>query len=118
MRNEKNSTKSTVHNTDTYLKSLKVTNPLQEPIFRSEIHAFNLPPGNGGLDVGCRIGLQALLLAEAVGPTGHVTGIDLSPEFLDCARSIAEKAGIPGQIPFEKGTCDFTVRKMERKGNI
>ena len=68
--------------------------------------------------MGCGIGLQALLLAEAVGPAEHVTGVDLSLEFLDYARSIAEKAGIPGQIPFEKGTCDFTVRKMEWKGNI
>ena len=66
--------------------------------------------------MGCGIGLQVMLLAEAAEPDGHVTGIDLSLEFLDYARSIAEKAGIPGQIPFEKGTCDFTVRKMEWKG--
>jgi len=82
MRNEKNSTESTVLDTETYLQSLIVTNPLQEPIFRRAIHALDLPPGSRGLDVGCGIGLQAILLAEAVGPAGHVTGIDLSPEFL------------------------------------
>jgi len=32
MGNEKNSTESTVHDTDTYMQSLIVTNPLQEPI--------------------------------------------------------------------------------------
>ena len=53
--------------------------------------------------MGCGIGLQALLLAEAVGPGGHVTGVDLSPEFLDCARSIAEKAGISEQVSFQEG---------------
>jgi demethylmenaquinone methyltransferase/2-methoxy-6-polyprenyl-1,4-benzoquinol methylase len=103
MGNEKNGTESTVHNTDSYLQSLMATNPLQEPIFRRAIHALNLPPGSWGLDVGCGIGFQALLLAEAVGPAGHVTGVDLSLEFLDCARSIAEKAGISKQVSFQEG---------------
>jgi ubiquinone/menaquinone biosynthesis C-methylase UbiE len=103
MRNEKNSTESTIHNTDTYLQSLMLTNPLQEPIFRRAIHALNLPPGSRGLDVGCGIGLQELLLAEAVGPGGHVTGVDLSPEFLVYARDIAEKAGISDQVSFQEG---------------
>ena len=77
MGNGKNSTESTVHNTDTYLQGLILTNPLQEPIFRRAIHALNLPPGSRGLDVGCGIGLQAIMLADAVGEAGHVTGVDL-----------------------------------------
>ena len=89
--------------TDSYLQSLMVTNPLQEPIFRRAIHALNLPQGSRGLDVGCGIGLQALLLAEAVGVGGHVTGVDLSPEFLAYARSIAKKAGISEQVSFQEG---------------
>jgi len=88
--------------TDSYLQSLLVTNPLQEPIFRRAIRALHLPQGSRGLDVGCGIGLQALLLAEAVGPGGHVTGIDLSPEFLVYARSIAEKAGMSEQVSFQE----------------
>ncbi|MCD4846092.1 MAG: class I SAM-dependent methyltransferase [Methanosarcinales archaeon] len=103
MENEKNSTKSTVHNTDSYLQSLMVTKTLQESVMRSAIHALDLLPGSQGLDVGCGIGLQAIMLAEAVGETGHVTGVDLSPEFLDCARSIAEKAGISEQVSFQEG---------------
>ena len=89
--------------TDSYLQSLMLTNPLQEPIFRRAIHALNLPQESRGLDVGCGIGLQVMLLAEAVGPAGHVTGVDLSPEFLDCARSIAKQAGIPEQVSFQEG---------------
>ena len=89
--------------TDSYLQSLMVTNPLQEPIFRRAIHALNLPQGSRGLDVGCGIGLQVMLLAEAVGEAGHVTGIDLSPEFLVYARDIAEKAGISEQVSFQEG---------------
>ncbi len=89
--------------TNTYIQKLAVTNPLPEPVMRRAIHALNLPPGSHGLDVGCGIGLQAIMFAEAVGPAGHVTGIDLSPEFLDCARSIAEKAGISEQVSFREG---------------
>jgi ubiquinone/menaquinone biosynthesis C-methylase UbiE len=103
MGNEKNSTESTVHNTDNYLQSLIVTNPLQEPVMRRAIHALNLPPGSRGLDVGCGIGLQVMLLAEAVESGGHVTGLDLSPEFLVYARDIAEKAGISEQVSFQEG---------------
>ncbi|MEA1893597.1 MAG: methyltransferase domain-containing protein [Euryarchaeota archaeon] len=103
MRNEKNSTGSSVHDTDSYLQSLMVTNPLQEPVIRRAIHALNPPPGSRGLDVGCGIGLQAIMLAEAVGAAGHVTGVDQSPEFLAHARSIAEKADISEQVSFQEG---------------
>ena len=103
MENEENSTESTVHDTDEYIRSLILTNTLQEPIFRRVIRALDLPPESRGLDVGCGIGLQVMLLAEAVGEAGHVTGVDLSPEFLAHARSIAEKAGIPEQISFREG---------------
>jgi demethylmenaquinone methyltransferase / 2-methoxy-6-polyprenyl-1,4-benzoquinol methylase len=100
MGNEKN---STVPDTDTYLQGLLATNPLQEPIFRRVIHTLNLPPGSRGLDVGCGIGFQAIMLAEAVGPAGHITGIDLSPEFLIHARDITEKAGMSEQVSFQEG---------------
>ena len=88
---------------DSYLQSLVATNPLQEPIFRRTIHALGLPSGSRGLDVGCGIGLQAIMLADAVGATGHVTGVDLSPEFLAHARDIAEKAGMSEQVSFQEG---------------
>ncbi len=103
MRNEKNRTASIVPDTDSYLQSLVVTGPLQEPVIRRAIQALDLPPGSIGLDAGCGIGLQAMLLAEAVGPAGHVTGIDLSSEFLVYARSIAEKAGMSEQVSFQEG---------------
>jgi len=87
-----------------------VANPLQEPIFRRAIHALDLPQGSRGLDVGCGIGLQVMLLEEAVGPAGHVTGVDLSLEFLDCARSIAEKAGMFEQVSFQEGGMNTDKR--------
>jgi len=98
--------------TDYHVQMLRVSNPLREPALRSAIQALQLPPGSRGLDAGCGIGLPALLLAEAVGPAGHVTGLDLSPEFLVCAREIVEKAGLSEQISFrELVGADFLSRR-------
>jgi demethylmenaquinone methyltransferase/2-methoxy-6-polyprenyl-1,4-benzoquinol methylase len=80
-----------------------VSNPLREPALRSAIQALQLPSGSRGLDAGCGIGLQALLLAEAVGPAGHITGLDLSPEFLAFAKDIVQKAGLSERISFREG---------------
>jgi len=88
---------------DAYAQQLAVSNPLAEPVIRSAIQALQLPAGSRGLDAGCGIGLQALLLAEAVGPAGHVTGLDLSPQFSVHARGIAEKAGLSERISFQQG---------------
>ena len=103
MGDGKRRTTSIVHDADSYLQSLLVTNPLQEPVMRRVVRALNLPLESHGLDVGCGIGLQVMLLAEAVGEAGHVTGVDLSIEFLAYARSIAEKAGISEQVSFQEG---------------
>ena len=56
-----------------------------------------------GLDIGCRIGLPALLLAEAVGPAGHVTGMDISPPLLARAREIVTEAGLAARLSFQQG---------------
>jgi len=90
-------------NTDTYIQKGLDANPLREATLRAAIRALQLPPGSRGLDAGCGIGLQALLLAEAVGPAGHVTGLDLSPEFLDYGRQIVHEAGLSERISFKEG---------------
>jgi demethylmenaquinone methyltransferase/2-methoxy-6-polyprenyl-1,4-benzoquinol methylase len=89
--------------TDAYIESLRVTYPLVEPVHRAAIQALQLPAGSHGLDAGCGIGLPALLLAEAVGPAGHVTGLDLSPEHLACAREVVARAGLSERISFQEG---------------
>jgi len=90
-------------NANAYVQSLMVTYPLTEPITRSAIRALQLPLGSRGLDAGCGIGLQALLLAQAVGPDGHVTGLDLCPEHVACAREVGERAGLPERLSFREG---------------
>jgi demethylmenaquinone methyltransferase/2-methoxy-6-polyprenyl-1,4-benzoquinol methylase len=89
--------------TQTYIQRLADTNPLIKPVIRSAIQALQLPRGSRGLDAGCGIGLQAVLLANAVGPAGQVNGLDLAFELLLHAREVARKSGFSGQVSFQEG---------------
>jgi demethylmenaquinone methyltransferase/2-methoxy-6-polyprenyl-1,4-benzoquinol methylase len=89
--------------TDAYIQRLLEANPLREPVLRSAIEALKLPAGSRGLDIGCGIGLQELLLAEAVGGAGHLTGMDILPEFLTYGEDLARQAGLSEQITFREG---------------
>jgi len=102
--------------TEAYVRSLAVTDPLIEPAIRAAIETLKLPSGSRGLDAGCGIGSQALLLAEAVGPAGHVTGLDFSPELLACGTEIVEQAGLSARISFQEGdvrTLPFDDRAFD-----
>jgi SAM-dependent methyltransferase len=52
-----------------------------------------LRPGETVVDLGCGGGLDVLLAAQRVGPSGKAIGIDMTPEMLDLARRNAAKAG-------------------------
>ena len=89
--------------TEAYIQSLLESNALREPTIRAMIKALHLPEGSRGLDAGCGIGLQCLLLAEEVGPAGHVTGLDVSSEMLEHGRGIVKEAGRQEQVSFQEG---------------
>jgi demethylmenaquinone methyltransferase/2-methoxy-6-polyprenyl-1,4-benzoquinol methylase len=87
---------------DTYIRQLRESYPLREPVLRDVIRALELPSGSRGLDVGCGIGQPTLLLAEAVGSSGHITGLDQSSEFLRLAEGLVKKYGLSEQIGFKQ----------------
>jgi len=89
--------------TDSYMHSLLVANPLREPTLRAVIETLQLPSGSSGIDAGCGIGLQCLLLADAVGVSGHVTGLDVSREFLNRGEAIVKAADLSERISFQQG---------------
>lgn len=86
-----------------YVEMALASNPLREPVLRAAIRALELPAGSQGLDAGCGIGLQTLLLAEAVGPAGQITGLDLFPEYLEIAEQRSAEAGRSAQVHFRVG---------------
>jgi len=54
-------------------------------------------PGTG-LDVGCGAGMDTLPLAQIVGPTGRVIGIDVDETMLVRADERAKEAGVDGWV--------------------
>lgn len=65
----------------------------------------NLRPGEVVVDLGCGGGLDVLLAAKKVGPTGRAIGIDMTTEMLDLARKNAQKAGA-ANAEFHHATID------------
>src|SRR5689334_7656870 len=56
--------------------------------------AAALEPGERVLDIGCGTGVTTVPYAQAVGPSGHVTGADISQPMLDAARRRVDEAGL------------------------
>lgn len=70
------------------------------------------------VDLGSGAGIDILIAARRVGPTGHVIGIDMTDEMLERARAnIAEagfdnvevRKGIIEDMPVESGTVDWVI---------
>src|SRR5260221_12594890 len=55
------------------------------------------------IDVGCGSGATSIALAQKVGPTGRVMGIDISAPMLDRARQTAP-AGLPVEFVLPDAT--------------
>lgn len=77
-----------------------------------------LRPGETVLDLGSGGGFDCFLAAQAVGSTGRVIGVDMTPQMVEKARRHAEKAGLAqvefrwGEIehlPVEDGTIDVII---------
>jgi SAM-dependent methyltransferase len=66
---------------------------------------LELQPGETVVDLGSGAGIDALIAARAVGPEGHVIGVDMTPEMLDKARANAAAAGVR-QVQFRAGRLE------------
>ncbi len=64
-----------------------------------------LRPGEAVLDLGSGGGIDVLLAARRVGPTGVAYGVDMTDEMLELARRNREEAGIEN-AEFLKGTIE------------
>ena len=64
-----------------------------------------LREGERVLDLGSGGGIDVLLSARRVGPTGFAHGVDMTDEMLEVARANAERAGATN-VAFHKGTIE------------
>jgi len=78
----------------------------------------SLEPGEMVLDLGSGGGFDAFLAAQAVGETGHVIGVDMTPEMVHQARRLATENGYDNvefrlgeieQIPLEDNSVDVII---------
>ena len=64
-----------------------------------------LEPGETVLDLGSGAGVDVLLAAHGVGPSGHVIGVDMTPEMIAKARTNADAAGLT-HVEFREGRLE------------
>ena len=62
----------------------------------------SLQPGQTVLDLGSGAGLDCFFAAKKVGETGHVIGVDMTPEMVEQARSSAKRLNITN-VEFRQG---------------
>lgn len=65
----------------------------------------DLRPGERVLDLGSGGGIDVLLSARRVGPTGFAYGVDMTEEMLELARANAVQAGVH-HVAFVRGTIE------------
>jgi SAM-dependent methyltransferase len=77
---------------------------LLQPVADLLIDRAKIKPGERILDVGCGSGSTTFAFAKAVGPTGHVTGVDISAPMLTRAKEVT-----PPGAPVEFILADATI---------
>jgi ubiquinone/menaquinone biosynthesis C-methylase UbiE len=88
-----------------------VQDVLLQPVADILIDRAKVKAGERILDVGCGSGSTSFAFAQATGPTGHVTGIDISAPMLTRAREVA-----PRGVPVEFILADATVHAFAAEG--
>ena len=60
----------------------------------------NLQPGEVVVDFGCGAGIDVILAARKVGPSGKVFGVDFAPQMIERAKQAVADAGLSDAVKF------------------
>ena len=71
---------------------------LMQHIKQQSYTLMQVRPGRQVLDVGCGPGIDTVLLAQCVGPAGHVAGVDYDPAMVAAADARAAEAGVSSWV--------------------
>jgi arsenite methyltransferase len=78
----------------------------------------SLQPGQTVLDLGSGAGLDCFFAARKVGETGHVIGVDMTPEMIERARASAKRSNLDNvefrqgyleELPVESNSVDVII---------
>ena len=69
-------------------------NPFSQRYRATVLERLELSPGLSVLDAGCGPGLLTVPVAQAVGPQGRVTGLDIQDGMITQAKAAVEAAGL------------------------
>lgn len=92
-----------------YIRSLALSQPLRQPLLESALAWLSIPEKSPGLDLGCGIGLPAMLAADRL--SLNVTGVDIKPECIKMARHLSKRACLDKSLNFVLG--DGTALEFE-----
>ncbi len=70
------------------------------------IRDLRLTPGSLVIDAGCGPGLWTPLLAEAIGPTGGIVGVDISLEALVTAQRRCQQSAYRHQVQYKRASLE------------
>lgn len=89
--------------TGDYARKIQLADLLRGPAISRAMR--DLPLGEGGrvLDAGCGTGSCLPQLAERVGRSGHVTGLDISAEMISLAGNRVAGLGLEDRVSFVQG---------------
>lgn len=91
--------------TEHELRRLDIQGDLYRPITLRAFLDAGIAPGMRVLDIGCGSGDVTLTVAELVGTTGRVVGVDRGSKAVEAAREKARRLGVE-HVRFETGEID------------
>ena len=86
-----------------YARKLQLADFLRWPVIGRVIRELRMGAGDKVLDAGCGIGSHLPLLAEQVGGSGRVVGLDISDEFISRAKKRVTECGLEELISLVQG---------------